>query len=429
METQMNRRIVLLDLYWTRPGDPRVPLGHASLLAALRAVGVEAQSLVVPVDKARSNVRALAEAIFDQCGGLAGTDCDVAIGAYVWGEDVLRALLRELRGLGFRGRIVLGGPQISYAGAGLEVLYPEANAFVRGYGEDALVLLARSDDRAPISGVHYSGDVDRCIQASVDLERLPSPWLLGAVSLASESLVRWETQRGCPFRCSFCQHREAGARLKRRGLDESRTMAEIDLFCRSGVSNISVLDPIFNLDSRSTSVLMRFAERSYRGRISLQCRAELVDDAFLEAAQVLRVCLEFGLQTIHRDEGTAVRRNNDIGLVDHTLAKVRSRGIDHEASLIFGLPGQTVRSFTETVQWCLERQIPRIKAFPLLLLRGTKLDADRSKWGLVDDGTPMAKVVQSNSFTRSEWDEMDCIAEALRATEGRHPATVHDLLH
>mgnify|MGYP004199433693 CR=1 FL=1 len=32
----MPRRVILVDLYWTRDKDPRVPLGHASLLTALR---------------------------------------------------------------------------------------------------------------------------------------------------------------------------------------------------------------------------------------------------------------------------------------------------------------------------------------------------------------------------------------------------------
>ena len=30
-----SRRVVLVELYWTRDKDPRVPLGHASILASL----------------------------------------------------------------------------------------------------------------------------------------------------------------------------------------------------------------------------------------------------------------------------------------------------------------------------------------------------------------------------------------------------------
>ena len=35
--TAEQRRIVLVDLFWTRDKDPRVPLGHAALLSALRS--------------------------------------------------------------------------------------------------------------------------------------------------------------------------------------------------------------------------------------------------------------------------------------------------------------------------------------------------------------------------------------------------------
>lgn len=38
---------------------------------------------------------------------------DIAVGAYVWAEEFLKALLALLRRRGFRDRIILGGPQIS----------------------------------------------------------------------------------------------------------------------------------------------------------------------------------------------------------------------------------------------------------------------------------------------------------------------------
>ncbi|RDJ94133.1 hypothetical protein B4Q13_16875, partial [Lacticaseibacillus rhamnosus] len=64
----------------------------------------------------------------------------------------------------------------------------------------------------------------------------------------------------------------------------------------------------------------------------------------LDAAAALDTCLEFGLQTIHEREGEAVLRRNHIGRVDDVLAGVRRRHIDHEVSLIFGLPEQTLAS-------------------------------------------------------------------------------------
>ena len=422
-----HRRVVLVDLYWTRDKDPRVPLGHASILATLRARGIDVRSLVVAVNEPHLDAAGLCAAILEHTKGIAPTDVDVAFGAYVWGEALLRDVLRRLRREGFEGRLILGGPQISYSGAGLEHLYPEADAFVRGYGEEALATLAVTPHVHPIAGVHWAGTSDAVTQATVNLESLPSPWLSGTIPLAGQSFIRWETQRGCPFRCSFCQHREPGARLRRRTLALTRIEAEIDLFCAAGVREIAVLDPIFNVAPHALAVLHRFADRGFTGRLSLQCRAEALDDAFLDAASALDVCLELGLQTIHAHEGRAIQRGNQIDRVDAALAGIRARGLSHEVSLIFGLPLQTLASFEASVAWCLAREVPVIKAFPLLLLRGTALERDRNQWALEDGGGPMPMVVRSNSFDLHDWRAMARLSEALRLTEGRHPKDLRAL--
>lgn len=422
-----DRRVVLVDFYWTRDKDPRVPLGHASLHATLRDRGIDVRSLVVAVNEPHLDGAGICEAILEHASEFPPANVDVAFGAYVWGEALLREVLRRLRSAGFAGRLILGGPQISYAGRGLERLYPEADAFVRGYGEEALATLARTSDGHPIAGVHWAGTKDTLTQAAANLETLPSPWLSGAIPLAGQSFIRWETQRGCPFRCAFCQHREAGARLRRRALGLPRITAEIDLFCEAGVRDIAVLDPIFNVAPHALGVLERFADRGFEGRLSLQCRAEAVDEPFLDAAASLDVRLEFGLQTIHLEEGRAIDRRNQIDRVDAALAGVRTRGLRHEVSLIFGLPLQTLASFEASVAWCLEREVPVIKAFPLLLLRGTALERDRDQWSLRDGGGPMPMVLRSSTFDVHDWRAMAKLSEALRLTEGNHPGSLHEL--
>lgn len=420
--TAGRRRVVLVDLYWSRDKDPRIPLGHASLRAALaRETGVEVVPVVEAVNLVAVEPEALVARLMGSVAGWSAGDVDIAFGVYVWADGLVRATLTGLRRAGFGGRIVLGGPQISYAGPGLEALYPEADAFVRGYGEAALCALAREAGRPDVVGVHYAGATDVVAQAAVDLSALPSPWIDRVIPIAGQRFVRWESQRGCPYRCGFCQHREAGARLRRRALSCERVAAEIDLFCASGVDDIAVLDPIFNAGDEAIAILERFAARGFRGRLSLQCRAESLGVELLDVAARLDVRLELGLQTIHRAEMEAIGRNNHMAKVDGALARIRERGIAHEVSIIFGLPQQTLPSFIETVAWCLERAVPVIKAFPLLLLRGTPLERDAARWGLACSGGDMPMVVRSSTFDEREWDSMARLSEALKATEGRHP--------
>jgi radical SAM superfamily enzyme YgiQ (UPF0313 family) len=422
--------VVLVDFFWTRDGDPRVPLGHASLVAALRArTPADVRPIVLGVNDAGRAIETIAiEEILRHVGDLEPEEADVAIGVYVWSENVVQAVLHRLRSRGFRGRIILGGPQISYAGPGVDRIYPQADAFVRGYGELPLCALAMTPGSPSIPGVHYAETHDTVGQAAVDFEALPSPFLNETIPLSAGRLVRWETQRGCPYRCSFCEHAEAGSQLAHRALKFDRVIQEIDLFCSRRIKKISVLDPVFNLKSSAVQILKRFAEHRFAGRLSLQCRAERIDSDFLDAAERLDVCLEFGLQTIHAAEGLAVGRKNDVAKVDGVLADCRRRRIDHEVSLIFGLPNQTRASFEESVRWCIERRVPTIKAFPLLLLRGTALERERAKWGYVEMGSAMPMAIESNSFSQDDWWAMAKLSQALQDTEGNHPGEMRALL-
>lgn len=416
------RRLLLVALDWTREKDPRVPLGHASLLASARKAGAAVASLTLPLDAPGITFESILSRV--QSALAAHTADDLGIGAYIWNESYIQRLLPALRAAGYRGRIILGGPQISYQPNGLERLYPDADVFVRGYGEQALVDLLSCDAPRPIPGVHWAGDTDRGEQARVQLDDLASPFLTGVVDIAGpHRFIRWETQRGCPYRCNFCQHREADARPVLRRFGPDRIDDEIRHFVARDVRSIAVLDPVFNLGEHPYDVLARLRRHGYRGRLSLQCHSDAMRDPerFIRACDGLDVHLEFGLQTIHAAEMKAVERRQSI---DHFAAILDLLHREHrsfEVSVIYGLPEQTLESFRETVSWCLRQCIPVIRAYPLVLLRGTRLAAERARWGLQEDGATIPAVVESDTFTRADWRAMASLADALRRSESSHP--------
>lgn len=66
--------------------------------------------------------------------------------------------------------------------------------------------------------------------------------------------------------------------------------------------------------------------------VTLQCRAEIVKDEFLDAVEKQNaaggnVVLEFGLQTIHRNEQRCIDRPNNRKRVDRVLHDCKRRGI------------------------------------------------------------------------------------------------------
>jgi radical SAM superfamily enzyme YgiQ (UPF0313 family) len=116
----------------------------------------------------------------------------------------------------------------------------------------------------------------------------------------------------------------------------------------------------------------------------------------------------------------------NIEKIEATLDKVSQLHIKHLITIIFGLPLQTLESFKNTVNWCLERRIPIVKAFPLMILRGTPLERDAHKWNLRQSEGEMACVISSDTFSESDWGVMNTISAKLKETEGKHPACVED---
>uniref|UniRef100_A0A914Y365 Radical SAM core domain-containing protein n=1 Tax=Panagrolaimus superbus TaxID=310955 RepID=A0A914Y365_9BILA len=130
----------------------------------------------------------------------------------------------------------------------------------------------KSADTFPmIKGIHYARTPDISKSAQADLEDLPSPILAGLIP--AQNFIRWETQRGCPFRCSFCQHRETafgGEALKRRNFGELRIFEEIKWLSENNVGDLAVLDPTFNSGKEHIKIIEELANHGFPGKIALQ---------------------------------------------------------------------------------------------------------------------------------------------------------------
>lgn len=252
----------------------------------------------------------------------------------------------------------------------------------------------------------------------MNFNEIPSPYLSGTIQ--PQRFIRWETQRGCPFRCSFCQHRSSDDSKKRKDFPFSRIDCEAKWITNNRIiQDIAVLDPTFNSGTQYINALKLLVEGNYSGKIALQCRAEMVTPEFLDVVSQLnqtgRVVLEFGIQTIHKEEQKLIQRPNNMKKLTLCLHEVQRRNIECEVSLIFGLPGQTVQSFRESIDYCKMLGVKTIHAFPLMLLRGTPLYDQKQEFHLQEstdiDIIPsinrvfqdIPHVISSPSFTPDDW--------------------------
>lgn len=196
------KKIAMVSMDWLRTKDPRVSLGHATVVAgmfyprlcwpikliylhvALQQKTIEVSSHCFNVAEVEDGDQFMNEIVTELEPHLKDTPY-IGFGVFVWNDSYVQKTMKKVRDIGWKGSFVLGGPQISYATAGsLEGLYPTADVFIRGYAENALANFLcgehDADDAVP-RGVHMRGTRDKGLKAISDMANTASPFLEGNV--------------------------------------------------------------------------------------------------------------------------------------------------------------------------------------------------------------------------------------------------------
>jgi radical SAM superfamily enzyme YgiQ (UPF0313 family) len=332
----------------------------------------------------------------------------IAISVFVWSELIVKELLKNIKFVNYRGAIILGGKQIVGEKKELKNDYPRCKIFVIGYGESCINEAINSNTDMPIF-----------LYGSCENMNIPSPYLINEfIIVKNQKMVRMETKRGCPYSCSFCAHKDLNDN-KIYDFSYDRIKNELDLFKSKQVKKINIIDPIFNIGDNYLEILEYIHSNKIKSQISIQVRFEQIKGE--KGMQFIGMCssskmdivLEFGIQSIIEKECKVLARENDINNIEKIVKILNERRIKYEISLIYGLPEQTVITFQKTIEYLRSIGCRNIKFYPLMLLKGTKLYKDKEKWGLkekiFENNIPI--VVESNSFSETEWKKMKQIAE------------------
>lgn len=410
---QRLKRLLLISIDLLRPGEPSVSLPIGSLLAFARHANVTKPRF--EIDHLRFNLAStprltaltILHAIISRYR-LRELDA-IAVSCYVWSDFLINPLIRCLRNEGFRGTVVLGGPQVN--SECLDREYPDCQVFIRGHGEASL-LRVLEDNHSHV------------LDVQPNLRSMPSPYLTGEIVLVpGQAKVNTETKRGCPYRCTFCAHRDLQrSRLYR--YPRERVMAEMRLFADKGVAKVNIVDPVFNVGPDYLWILEQVTHIAPQYLIALQARFENIRGAsgkrFLELCSILHVCLEFGLQTVVPNEYLLLERRNHLSHISSVMRSLNERQIPYEVSLIYGLPLQTPESFEYSIRFLQTNGCQVIKAFPLMLLKGTKLFAQKDVWQFQERQVgpyQIPVVVSSKHMREQEWEEMRSLAASLATVE------------
>jgi len=371
----------------------------------------------------------------------------VGLSNYSWNQELNRHLERRIAARHPGIVLIQGGPHIRISDEGIRehlTAHPEVDYYVMFEGEyptAALIrhfleigkpLKARNCSEA-ITGVAYLAE-GRLIYSPRDskkgeLAAIPSPYLSGTMDefLANPLyLPLIETNRGCPFACTFCAWGISVLNKVRR-FDLDRIVAEIDYIAeRSPASHWYFTDANFGMFERDVEIahaLRRAADRSpHLRRISINW-AKNSSRHCTEIAHILKgICDPLvAVQSTDAKVLKEIKRDNiRMSTITDLVAQARADKIAMTTDVLAGLPEETLESHFATLRDVFAIGFESFNVGQIRMLPGSEMETpeDRARFGLktrfrmiagsygIYDGEPVCEyeesIVQTNAMTAED---------------------------
>src|SRR3990167_4830388 len=270
-------------------------------------------------------------------------DADVVFfSTYVWNFQISLEIARR-----HNSRIIFGGPHVPKDTESFLKKYPFIDTACYGEGERASVAL--------LEGNHWTPSrID-------DMNILPSPYLEGTFDPLIKAypeenwIALWETNRGCPFNCTFCDWGTA-TKSKVFKFEIDRLYQEMDWFAQHKIEYIYCCDANFGMLPRDLDIVSYAvktkSELGYPHKLSVQNtknsaeRSYAVQKILSDAGMNQGVTLS--MQSLDENTLKSVKRAN-ISLESFRIIQERfeEAGVETYTDLILGLPGETYDSFLD----------------------------------------------------------------------------------
>jgi radical SAM superfamily enzyme YgiQ (UPF0313 family) len=335
-------------------------------------------------------------------------DCDVVgFSTYVWNGQISLEIARRLKARRPDILVVFGGPHVPDQPEEFLRANPCIDLAVHNEGEQVFLRLLEmypSRDWAQLPSVSFIGPDGSFTrnpngERFRDLDEVPSPFLDGdfeAVMRANPGehwIGLWETNRGCPFQCTFCDWGSAtAAKVTKFGMD--RLIAEVDWFSRNKIEYIFCCDANFGIQKRDVEIAEYVAKVKAATGYPVALSVQNTKNATERAYQTQKILSDAGLnkgvalsmQSVDMTTLEAIKRDN-ISL--ETYMELQRRftrdKVETYSDLILALPGETYDSFVNGVQLLIETgQHNRIQFNNLSILPNAEMGAPeyQKKYGM-----------------------------------------------
>ena len=359
---------------------------------------------------------------------------------YLWSHAQCMQVSAQVKALSPGSITVHGGPDAPKYPGDVEDYFrthPSVDVTVRGEGEATAVAVldalrgvigqAKPDLSvlADVPGISFRLG-ERIVRTAdreriADLDAIPSPFLTGLFDAYGEvpgsiSVVT-ETNRGCPYGCTFCDW--GSATLSRiRSFAIERVFAEIEWCAEHGMFCIGPADSNFGIFPRDVEIAEKIAAVRRQHGFPKVFGVSYAKNSVKHLQHIIETMAKAGivtqgimsLQTMDPGTLAAVRRSNiKTEKYDQLAAEFRRAQLPLFVDLMLGLPGSTPESFRADLQQCVNREVQvRIPQTTLLINSPMNDPAYRAEYEIETNepfrpGVPRL-VVSTKTLSREQYD-------------------------
>ena len=242
--------------------------------------------------------------------------------------------------------------------------------------------------RRPDGSIHHEKMWDR----KNEIDEIPSPWLTGIQDEFFDGRLAplMETNRGCPFTCTFCVQ---GTRwyTKVHNFSVERVKEEVRYIARK-ISELSPTMGTLRIADSNYGMFERDIEISEElGRMQKQYQWPLYIDATTgknRADRIIRsvekvsgaLVLYQAVQSLDENVLRNVKRQTiKLEAYEQLQVHMRGRGLRSNSDLILGLPGETLATHMNGIRKLLDAGVSQVTNFQLMLLKGSELETEESR--------------------------------------------------
>jgi radical SAM superfamily enzyme YgiQ (UPF0313 family) len=319
-------------------------------------------------------------------------DCSIAFfSLYVWNRRYCFEVARQLKKAHPNVLTVFGGPDLPHRDPDVFIKYPFMDIIVAGEGEQCVQdILLKHHNNEPIEKVFRTTRIK-------DLD-IPSPYLTGLFDNLMEQHpeIEWvptiETDRGCPYQCTFCDWGGLTAsKVIKFGLE--RVFAELEWLSEKKLPFLSLTSANFGIfRERDTMIADKIVELSlqsgYPSGVSVSYAKNSNADVFNIVKKFKSAKIQSGfilsLQTTTKSVLENIKRTN---MNINDISKIANFGRQMQIAIftevIMGLPGETLESWKTTLDDILSAGLHNgIDTFFLNMIENAPMISDVEKYDI-----------------------------------------------